>query len=337
MKLLLKLISFSSVIILIFFVSVSAALSQPVRISSDSDSLKAGQLFNLHIIFDNPDRFDRIMMPDSTFFSEPFEFRNRTRGLTPAGSDSVSIRLQFFGNEDTLITDLYALGISGADTTLFEIAEYPIYFRSILDEDDVKRPLKPIFEFTRSILPYILGFLLLMAILLVAYYYYKKYFPDEEEPEPKEPIKIPPFYHPGHALTAGIDRLEQDLHNKDVEVEEFYIRSGDLIRTYYEEVHGFPALEQTTREVLQEISVIYSSVKFTQFVRGILQECDLVKFAKFTPEFDQMGEIIVKLRTVADEVQRQDDHIIMAKKAEYNKKVLEIMREREEADDLGKS
>lgn len=317
---------FITILLMILLLSQSAE-SQPVRVHTSMDSLAAGQIFDLYVIFDNPGNFDRVMLPDSTAFADPFEFRSRSRGLTRAGSDSVRIRLQFFGTKDTLLTGLTARGISGQDTTLFDIPDYPVYFVSLLGEDAEMKPLKPIFGFPGSIWCWIL-LILFLALIAAGLFYYLKKFRQEPEPIPEpKPVVIPPFIHPGKQLEDGIDALERDLNHNNIPYESFYIRAGDLIREYYEETHHFPALEQTTREVINEIRHLTTSQKFINMIRDILNECDMVKFARFIPGENQMAEMIIKLRSFANEALKHDDRIFLSLRAEYNKMVIEMQRE----------
>jgi len=298
----------------------SAAVSQPVRIHSNTDSLRVGQLFDVYVVFDNPATFQRIVLPDSTSFSDPFEFKNRSRGLTAAGSDSVRIQLQFFGSKDTLITGLEAFCITDTDTLLFEIADYPIYFVSTVPDESELRPLKPLFAFAGSIWPWILAIAVLLIVLLSLYYYRKK---RQQKPEPKpepEPVSIPHFVHPHKQLIDGITKLEMELQKGNIEYQTFYVQSGDLIRQYLESTHSFPAMEQTTREALQNMYRITTNNRLINQTRDMLQEADMVKFAKFIPDFDRMAEMIVKLRFFADQVRRDDDLIFRKLQAEHNQK-----------------
>jgi hypothetical protein len=309
----------------IFFIFLGCVeiQSQPVRIHASNDSLHAGALFDVYIVFDSPGNFDRIILPDSASFKDPFEFRNRVRGLTRAGSDSVRIRLQFFGTTDTLITGLSAFGIIQNDTTRFEIADYPIFFRSLLTEDADMKPFKPIFQFERTSWLWILLIVLIIIAILIWYFFLKrKPIPIEEKPV-LEPVKQEPFVHPLNELENGINQLEKALENDAISPDLFYVNAGDLIRMYIERTHQQPALEQTTREVVRDFRSHTSNNRLINLMREILQECDMVKFAKFSPDYDLMAEMIVKLRHYASVVSREDDIIYRNLQASYNRKYID--------------
>jgi len=305
---------------LLLFAGLMEVCGQPVRIHASHDSLHAGAMFDVFIVFDQPGNFERVILPDSASFQNPFEFRNRVRRLTRAGSDSVRIRLQFFGTADTVLTGLAAFGITASDTVRFEIADYPLFFRSLLYEDADMRPFKPIFQFDRASWLWIILILILIIAALVWYFYLrKKPIPIEEKTV--EEIKAPePFIHPLEALENGITELENDLQNGDISPDLFYVNAGDLVRMYIERTHKQPAMEQTTREVIRDFRSLTTNNRLINHIREILQECDMVKFAKFTPDYDLMAEMIVKLRHYASIVSREDDMIHRNLQAAYNRK-----------------
>lgn len=303
--------------------------AQPVRIHASSDSLRAGAVFELYILFDNPGPFDRIVFPDSSAFSDPLEFRGRMRAVNRAGSDSVRYSLQFFGSEDFWLDGLFVKAVKDGDTLRFDIPEMPFYFKSTLDGSADLRPLKPIFAFKGPILPWVLGGLLLLAIAIAAYFIIKKMKNREPVVERPAPV-IKPFHDPGRSLESGIDLLEEEFHTRKITDEAFYVRAGDLVREYYEKVHKFPAMEQTTREVIAEVHKTTSSQAHINRVRDILRECDLVKFARMQTSGEKMNDMLTNLRRFADAVLKEDEHLILAMKKRHEMAMRKLLEETEE-------
>ncbi len=88
----------------------------------------------------------------------------------------------------------------------------------------------------------------------------------------------------------------------------FYLRLSDIVRRYVEERFGLRAPEQTTEEFLAAMSaapVIRGDHQ--ALLRGFLKQADMVKFAEFVPDADEVGGAIeaAKLfiqQTVPDEL-----------------------------------
>lgn len=122
-------------------------------------------------------------------------------------------------------------------------------------------------------------FLLLMVpiILWLGYKLYKKYLKKEDEPEPE--IKIPAHIT---ALAKLMDLKTTEAWKRE-DKKGYYSELTDTVRRYLEERFSIYAMEQTTREIIQNLLNADISENDKQFLRGILAKADMVKFAKFKP------------------------------------------------------
>jgi hypothetical protein len=134
------------------------------------------------------------------------------------------------------------------------------------------------FDDLKSYLWWILGFLILMGIIL--------YFILRKKETPEEIIaKIPPY-------ELALKRLVE-LDNKQLwqqnKIKKYYVELTDILRSYIERELNIPALESTTDELIETITDFNSSSSLNipddtiNKLRKLLQEADLVKFAKFKP------------------------------------------------------
>ncbi len=304
-----------------FFLSAVPAEAQPVRISVSNDSLRAGQLFDVFIVFEGSRDFDSIIFPDSSAYSDPFEYIGSSIGLNAQQHDSLRTRLQFFGSENDTLSGLFALGIRDADTLLFELPDVAIHFRSSLAEQEELRPLKPIFSFGMSLLPWIIGFLLVTALLVAGYYIKKRYFPPKPEGEPEAAFEPPPpFINPADYLSDEIAALRGMLRNSEPDDDTFYVRLGDAIRAYFERVYGFPALEQTTREVSRDLKSRRIDTELLNETSALLQECDMVKFAKTERDNAAMLADLNRLEQLARKYSMHDSRLLMQLRLEHERK-----------------
>lgn len=275
------------------FGAVSVLPAQNISEYTAIDSLKVGDTFDYAITLDRNQEYDEINFPDTTNFGNTFEIRSRRQFKVSSFKDSVAYKLQFFGTADTTIPKLPVYLIQNQDTTVLYTNPIPVDFHSVLAKNEKTfRPLKPIFDFARAWWPYILG-LLLLAVAL--YYLYRHYMKEDEE-EQHEPATFTPkpFVNPLKEYQKSIKGLEEAELSSREDFKEFYINLGDAIRQYYESLYNLPALESTSRELLTMLQNGSIDENLISDTRAVLQEADMVKFAKFEPTTEQANRALEK-------------------------------------------
>lgn len=272
---------FKIILIFLFILCHSVAEGQNLHTYVDRDSVRVGDILTFTLVLDGT--YSSVQFPTEEDFESEFEFLSRERFQTTQQLDSLVYRLQFFGSESvTLGRKPVQLSEAGRDTVLFS-TPVPLSFRTVLDEDESEfRPIKPIFEFARNLWPLLLLILLLAGI---AAYFYKRYLlnpPLKSELPTYEPI---PFPDPIRELTQALSHLKGKRSPQTFEeFELFYIELGDIIRLYLKRVYQFPALEMTTREIIEALRADLAHEEFIAITRKMLQEADMVKFANFHPQ-----------------------------------------------------
>lgn len=267
--------------------NLPASHAQTVEASISADSLAAGDRFRLSITLNRDQQYAQIIFPDSTYFKEDIELRSLEHFQQTDFKDSLSYQLQFWGVDDSRIPALPVKLVSASDTVIVYTEAIPITFRSVLSEKDpALRPLKPIFDFAAAWWPYLLGFLLLLIIAALIYYYYNK--EDETEAdEPRPEFKPEPFLNPLRELENSLRQLEDVNLATEKQFEAYYISLGDAIRCYFERMYDIPAMESTSREIIQALKERAIDERLVKQTRLVLREADMVKFAKFTPTKEQ--------------------------------------------------
>jgi hypothetical protein len=98
------------------------------------------------------------------------------------------------------------------------------------------------------------------------------------------PLPAPPI-PPDLTALEKLQELAASGWLEDGKIKEFYIRISDIVRAYVENGFHCPALERTTGELMRDLRQkgLFPSDKALQ-LKELLEECDLVKFAKFRPE-----------------------------------------------------
>lgn len=296
---------FSLLVALLFLGLPITSQAQAVNEFSTVDSLQVGDTFDFSITLNRDQEYDAIVFPDSSSMPTNFEIRSQSQFKVTSFKDSVYYKLQFFGTVDTVLPKLPVHLVQGQDTTTLYTNLVPVGFRSVLaSENESLRPLKPIFDFAAAWWPYILGFLL----LCIAGYFLYSYFtrPGTTKTKEPEPFTPTPFVDPLKDLQQHISNLEQMKPATPEEFKAFYIDLGDAIRQYFEELYNIPALESTSGEILQKLRKHAIDKQLIDDTRAVLQEADMVKFAKFTPTSEQAQKALRKAHNFLEQAKNID-------------------------------
>jgi len=131
----------------------------------------------------------------------------------------------------------------------------------------------------RDFVPYIIGLLVLGLIGFVVWKLSKK--------EPKTEEKAPPPSIPAHVIAfKKLKQLKTEELWKKGDVKTFQSELTYIFREYLEKRFGLNALEATTSEITDQLSVTNIKPEQQSVLKEILQTADMVKFAKAIPPED---------------------------------------------------
>ncbi|MFN8287230.1 MAG: hypothetical protein U0V74_10775 [Chitinophagales bacterium] len=145
----------------------------------------------------------------------------------------------------------------------------------------IKAPLQQPYTWDEFLYYYIAGGILLALIIaLIFYLRWRNRRPaPEERPKPKEPAHI--------WARAELKKLEEEkLWQKD-ETKRYYTRLTEILRLYIEFRYGYYAMESTTAEIEAQIQTYHVKRIAQEKLLAILNQADLVKFAKLLPPPDE--------------------------------------------------
>lgn len=325
-----SLISFLAALLLLVFVP-SKSRAQSIKTYISADSLRAGDLVTLSITLTRAKSYDELIFPDSSSFSQNFELRSRKRYRVSKSKDSLAYQLQFWGVKNATIPAKPVKLISGTDTLTLYTQPVSVKFKSVIHTKKPElQPLKPIFEFARTWWLYLLIFLALLAIGYAAYYYYKKR-QEEHEPEPKPVFEPQPFLNPLRELENNLRQLKDVPEAANINYEQFYINLGDAIRLYFEQMYQIPALESTSQEILYELKNRSVEDEIVQDTRTVLNEADMVKFAKFEPTHQQAKRALEKAENFYSTVKEKHQKRIQMMRRQHDEEVAQNRKAFEEA------
>lgn len=305
------------VLFLLVLLSSSALSAQSITADLSADSLHAGQAFEIRFTIDRVGVYESIIPPDTSTWSDFLEYRGMRMVPSASGRDSLIVSLQFFGTKDTLIAPvLFAL--VGADTLRLESAAIPVLFKSLVTGDQSElQPLKPIYEFARNWWMWIVLVLLLIGLSFYIYQRWKKR---------SAPVVITPTVLERLSFVSPLDVLKtelEELKNRDLthqhDIKTYYSDLGDILRRYIEDAHDLPALESTTGELRTAFKHRGLHSELAHPCLSILEEADMVKFAKFTPTAAAAEACHKQARAFADAATRLDFFRIQYKRDDYER------------------
>ncbi len=113
----------------------------------------------------------------------------------------------------------------------------------------------------------------------------------------KRPKPVPPPPPPRVPWEVAFERLHETRHAGLLEMQrfsDFFDRVNDAVREYLGARFGFDGLESTTDETLAALRRLPQFGLSMPEVAGFLQQCDLVKFATWTPSLEECERALVE-------------------------------------------
>ena len=266
--------------ILTLISAISFAQEPMVKAEIDTTNIRIGEQFNLKITVDE---IQNVIIPklhlngleivDSTKTDTVKNSLIRKYILTGFDSGAFYIpQQQIFIKNQAYLTDSLLVNVATVAVDTTKVKKFPI--KSIKAEpytfDDFKIYL----------------FVLLAAIAIIGFWIYwfviRKQKLEEDEPTYRT---LPPYEEAIYKL----NELDEKLLWQNNKIKEYYSELTEIVRAYIERELKIPALEKTTDEIIETISDFNSSESINtsketiKKLKDLLQEADLVKFAKSKP------------------------------------------------------
>jgi hypothetical protein len=159
----------------------------------------------------------------------------------------------------------------------------PIFVESVTSSDaedikDIKGPVEIPVD-TRRIILWSLAALAVLAALGGWYYWRKKRAGEPILPTRTKPVK------PAHETALEeLETLRRSTLLAEGEVKVYHVELSDILRRYIEARYFVTAVEMTTTDTMLAVSGVDMTEDARSALRKILEDCDLVKFAKHRPE-----------------------------------------------------
>lgn len=128
--------------------------------------------------------------------------------------------------------------------------------------------------------------LAILAGIIALYFVYRFWKNRKTETE----LIVPKVIIPAHITALQVlNALKVREEWRSNDKKGFYSDMTDTVRRYLEERFGIFAMEQTTREIINDLANADISEEDKSYLRQILNRADMVKFAKFKPN-DEDGQ-----------------------------------------------
>jgi hypothetical protein len=266
--------------ILLFISTISFAQKPMVKAEIDTTSIRIGEQFQLKISIDET---QNVIIPkiqlkgleviDSTRIDTIKNSLIRRYILTGFDSGAFYIpQQQIFVKNQAFLTDSLLINIATIAIDTLKVKKFPI--KSIKKEpytfDDFR----------------IYIYLILAILAIIGFWIYWFVIRKRKETEDAPTYRtLPPF----EEAILRLNELDEKLLWQNNKIKEYYSELTEIVRGYIESELKVPALENTTDEVLAMIKdfknadSIETSKETIKKLKDLLQEADLVKFAKSKP------------------------------------------------------
>ncbi len=253
--------------------------------------VRIGDEIRLLVLVDHPRKYT-LTPPDAKFPVAPFEIKR----VDPAPVIKGQNRIQ----------ETFRLTLTVFQTGDLEVPAIPIEYRNedgepgrvmteavpvkvvsigkkLTDKDDI-RPIKgPVSTGLRQ---FWLGLEILLASALFIFLVAKIVLRIGRERTNLESCK--PLHE---RVKIELNRLKDKGYLEEKDYKSYYSGFSDVLRRYLERRLGVEALERTTSELVEELAKSPIDPEALKEIREVLEESDLVKFARLLPSYELAGRL----------------------------------------------
>jgi hypothetical protein len=276
---------------ILFFLLLISSLTyaQKVSVTTDTTNIRIGEQFLFKIVIKDtanvifPEKLENLTSLEVVKDVKIDTFKNSLiKKYLMTGFDSGAFYIptqQIFIKNRAYLSDSVLINVAtvAVDTTKQKMFPIKAIKTEPLVYDDFK--------------PYIIW--VVLAILLIGLFIY--YLKNRKKPEIKE-VEIINTLPPFEEALEKLQELDNKLLWQNNEIKKYYSELTEIVRVFIEKELEIPALEITTHELVSLLSDynnpknIKPAKETIRKLNALLQEADLVKFAKSTPLSHEIEE-----------------------------------------------
>ncbi len=276
---------------ILFFLLLISSLTyaQKVSVATDTTNIRIGEQFLFKIVIKDtanvifPEKLENLISLEVVEDIKIDTFKNSLiKKYLMTGFDSGAFYIptqQIFIKNRAYLSDSVLINVATVVVDTTKQKMFPI--KAIQTEPLVYDDFKP----------YIIW--VVLALLLIGLFIY--YLKNRKTPEIKE-VEIINTLPPFEEALEKLQELDNKLLWQNNEIKKYYSELTEIVRVFIEKELEIPALEITTHELVSLLSDynnpknIKPAKETIRKLNALLQEADLVKFAKSTPLSHEIEE-----------------------------------------------
>ncbi|MGH9426951.1 MAG: hypothetical protein ACRD2L_11700 [Terriglobia bacterium] len=294
-----------------FLLSAKSALSQEtkaqLKTSVDATTVTIGDLVTVKLSVKHPEILKIAFPPVGTGLAEWTVRSSKQRPFSklPDGNieDSLELQLAVYKTGDFEVPALN-VEVVKASGEIEVLASEPIkvVVQSVLTgKQDTLKDLKPQTELEADYKP----FLFLLAALASAVYLVYRVIQFFKESN-KAPVPKPEGIRSAEEIAReAIARLLARKLVEQGQFKQFYLELSEIIKRFLGSRLGVHSLERTTEEFTRDLRAVSVPSAQHGMIREFLEDCDLVKFAKYRPGRDEVEQIIARSCAMIDDIAKE--------------------------------
>jgi hypothetical protein len=294
-----------------FFLGVSSALSQEpkaqLKTSIDATTVTIGDVVTVKLSVNHPETL-KIAFPQVGASLGEWTIRGSKHlpsSKLPDGNleDILELQLAAYKTGDLEIPALNVEAVKASgEKEVLASEPVKVAVQSVLtDKQDALKDLKPQVELDADYRP----FLFLLAALASAVYLVSRlvrFWKNRRKAPVPKPERI------RSAEEVAREAIERLLARKLVEqgqFKQFYLELSEIIKRFLGSKLGVHSLERTTEEFTRDLRAVSVPSAQYRMIREFLEDCDLVKFAKYRPGAEEVDQILARSKSMIDDMARE--------------------------------
>jgi hypothetical protein len=274
--------------------SFAQDLRASVKTSLDHSTITVGDLVTLKLEVRRPDDL-KIQLPALEGELGEWVVRQIKESATSKSDpgwnmETFELELTIYKTGEFEIPPI-SLGVVGNDGKRGTVSSSPVKVKveSVLGSgDNALRDLKPQAEIPPDYRPFLL-FLAVVGAFLVLVFQLIHYFRKRQRISPSLPVDT---RTPEEVAREALHRLMARQLIEQGLFKDFYLEISEIIKRYLGMRLRIISLERTTKEILDDLKSIGLSEIHYRTTRAFLEDCDLVKFAKYHPSHNEVEEVV---------------------------------------------
>jgi hypothetical protein len=272
-----------------------------LKASVNATAITIGDVLTLRIEVKHPESL-KIAFPQAGASLDQWSVRGSNRWTSGAESglirDVLELQLTIYKTGEFEIPSLGVETVT-ADGQKAILSSEPIKIKveSVLDgKQDTLKDVKPQTEIPANYKPF-LFFLAALGSLAYLIYRLIRHLKNRQRALPRIPRDMRTPEEVAH------DAIRQLLARKLIDqglFKEFYLELSEIMKRFLGVKLVIPSLERTTEEFTRDLRATALPPEQYRMVRHFLEDCDLVKFAKYRPGAEEVERIVVRSQEIID-------------------------------------